>query len=176
MHDFAAAFRTRTGHQFDSLITASVRRVANGTPIGSQGIIRKISNPKRLERHIQKLRRLATKLLIDKERERVRLGTELHDSIGQMLVLSKVEIDSLRHSDAAERDALLDALERNIDEIAHLIRSMTFDSSSPVLYGMGFIPGLEALSDLIHSHYGLTVRVEAKDTWEIHDHDIRGLV
>ena len=176
VRDFAAAFRTRTGHLFDSLITASVRRTADGTSIGYQGIIRKLSKPKRMERHIQKLQALAAKLLIERERERVRLGTDLHDSIGQMLVLSKVKTDLLRHADAAERGALLHALERDLDEMAHLIRSMTFDSSSPVLYGMGFIPGLAALGDLIYSQYGLTMRVEAEDKWEIHDHDIRGLV
>ena len=176
VRDFAAAFRTRTGHLFDSLITASVRRTVDGIPIGYQGIIRKISQPKRMERHLQKLRTLAAKLLIDRERERVRLGTDLHDSIGQMLVLSKVKVDSLRHSSTAEREALLNALERDLDEMAHLIRSMTFDSSSPVLYGMGFVPGLEALGDLLYAQYGLTVCVEAEDKWEIHSHDIRGLV
>ena len=174
--DFGATLRTCTDHRFDALITASVQRDLDGSFIGYQGIIRKTSRPKRLERHIQKLQRLAAKLLIDRERERVRLGTDLHDSIGQMLVLSKVEVDSLRRTDDAERKALLDALERNIDEMAHLIRSMTFDSSSPVLYGMGFAPGLEALGDFLHSQYGLTVRVEVEDKWEIHDHDTRGLV
>lgn len=176
VRDFDAAFETRTGHRFASLITASVQRDLDGGFIGYQGIIRKISRPKRLERHIQKLQRLAAKLLIDRERERVRLGADLHDSIGQMLVLSKVEVNALRHADDAEREALLDALERNLDEMAHLIRSMTFDSSSPVLYSMGFAPGLEALGDLLYSQYGLTVRVEVEDKWEIHDHDIRGLV
>lgn len=34
VRDFVVAFRTRTGHLFDSLITASVRRAADGTPIG----------------------------------------------------------------------------------------------------------------------------------------------
>lgn len=176
LHDFGAAFKTRAGHRFDSLVTASVQRDLDGSFIGYQGIIRKTSRPKRLERHIQKLQRLATKLLIDRERERVRLGTDLHDSIGQMLVLSKVEVDSLRRTDTAEREALLDALEQNLDGMAHLIRSMTFDSSSPVLYSMGFAPGLEALGDLLHSQYGLTVRVEVEDKWEILNHDIRGLV
>ena len=175
VRDFAAMLRTCTNRRFDSLITASVQRDLDGGFMGYQGSIRKISRPKRLERHIQKLQRLAAKLLIDRERERVRLGADLHDSIGQMLVLSKVEVNALRHADA-EREALLDALERNLDEMAHLIRSMTFDSSSPVLYSMGFAPGLEALGDLLHSQYGLTVRVEVEDKWEIHDHDIRGLV
>ena len=176
VRDFVVAFRTRTGHLFDSLITASVRRAADGIPIGYQGIIRKISKPKRMERHLQKLRTLAAKLLIDRERERVRLGTDLHDSIGQMLVLSKVKTDLLRHADAAKLGTLIDELERDLDEMAHLIRSMTFDSSSPVLYGMGFIPGLAALGDLLYSQYGLTVRVEVEAKWEIHSHDIRGLV
>ena len=108
VRDFAAALRTRAGHRFDSLITASVRQAADGTPIGYQGIICKISQHKRMERHIQKLQTLAAKLLIDRERERVRLGTDLHDSIGQMLVLSKVKTDLLRHSDDAERKALID--------------------------------------------------------------------
>ena len=176
VRDYAVAFRTRSGHRFDSLITASVRRAPNGIPIGYQGIIRDISKNKHMERHIQKLQALAAKLLIDRERERVRLGADLHDSVGQMLVLSKVKTDLLRHADDAEREALIDELERDINEMDHLIRSMTLDSSSPVLYSMGFVPGLEALGDLIHSQYGLTVRVEAKDKWDIHNHDIRGLV
>ena len=176
VRDFAAAFRTRTGHRFDSLITASVRRTADGIPIGYQGIIRKISKHKRMERHIQKLQTLAAKLLIDRERERVRLGADLHDSIGQMLVLSKVEVNALRHAADAERETLLDALDQNLDEMAHLIRSTTFDSSSPVLYSMGFAPGLEALGDLLYPQYGLTVHVEVEDKWEIRDHDIRGLL
>ncbi len=174
--DFTAAFTTGNGHQFDAFLTVSVRRAANGTLIGYQGSIRKISKHKRMERHIQKLQALATRLLIDRERERVRLGADLHDSIGQLLVLSKVEINSLRHSDDPEREALIDTLEKNMDEMAHHIRSMTSDSSSPVLYGIGFVPGLEALGDRLHSQYGLTVRVEAEDKWEIHNHDIRGLV
>ena len=33
VRDFAATFRTRTGHHFDSLITASIWRAADGTPI-----------------------------------------------------------------------------------------------------------------------------------------------
>lgn len=176
VRDFAATFRTRTGHHFDSLITASIWRAADGTPIYYQGVIRKISRHKRMERHIQKLQTLAAKLLIDREHERVCLGSALHDSIGQMLVLSKVNIAALRQADDTEREALIDALEKKIDEMAHIIRGMTFDSSSPVLYGIGFAPGLEALGDLIHSQNGLTVRVEVEDKWEIHSHDIRGLV
>ena len=67
MRDFAAAFRTRAGHRFDALVTASVRQAADGTSIGYQGVIRKVSKHKRMERHIQKLRTLAAKLLIDRE-------------------------------------------------------------------------------------------------------------
>lgn len=176
MRDFAATFRTRTGHPFDSLITASIWRAADGTSIYYQGVIRKVSQHKRMERHIQKLQTLAAKLLIDREHERVSLGSALHDSIGQMLVLSKVNIAALRQADDTEREVLIDALEKKTDEMAHIIRGMTFDSSSPVLYGIGFVPGLEALGDLVHSQDGLTVRVEAEDKWEIHSHDIRGLV
>ena len=171
--DFAASLRTRTGYQINVLMTASTRRSADG---GYCGIIRKTGTYTYLERYIYKLRTLAAKLLIDREKERVRFGSDLHDSIGQMLVLSKVKVDSLRHSDAAGRKTLIDELEQAVDDMAHLIRSMTFDSSSPVLYGMGFIPGLAALGDILHAQYGLTVRIEVEAEWEIRDHDIRGLV
>jgi len=176
VHDFATAFRTHTGHRFEGLVTASVRQATDSTCIGYQGVIRKISTRHHLERHVQKLRTLAAKLLIDIEKERVSLGADLHDSIGQILVLSKVKVDLLRHADIAKRKAVLNILERNLDEMDHLIRSLTFDTSSPVLYSMGFVPGLQALSDYLHAQHRLTVRVEAEDTWDIHNHDIRGLV
>lgn len=92
VRDFAATFRTRAGHRFDSLITASIWRAADGTSVGYQGVIRKISQHKRMERHIEKLQTLAAKLLIDREHERVSLGSALHDSIGQMLEIGRAHV------------------------------------------------------------------------------------
>ncbi|MDT8281183.1 MAG: PAS domain S-box protein [Gammaproteobacteria bacterium] len=46
--------------------------------------------------HQEKLKSLASQLSVIEERERHRLATELHDQIGQSLVMSKMKLDSLR--------------------------------------------------------------------------------
>jgi signal transduction histidine kinase len=82
---------------------------------------------------------MSSELSLAEERERRRIATELHDRIGQDLVLSMLRLDNLRKSEssgalAAPLGEISNLLERAIQDT----RSLTLHLSSPMLYRFGF--------------------------------------
>jgi PAS domain S-box-containing protein len=107
------------------------------------GTVRDVTEQKRAEekllKHQEQLRLMASELSLAEERERRRIATELHDRIGQDLVLSMLRLDNLRKSVssgalAAPLGEISNLLERAIQDT----RSLTLDLSSPMLYRFGF--------------------------------------
>ena len=107
------------------------------------GTIRDVTERKRWEEKLleyqEQLRLMASELSLAEERERRRIATELHDRIGQDLVLSILKLDNLRKSVSSG------ALAAPLGEISNLLekaiqdtRSLTLDLSSPMLYRFGF--------------------------------------
>ena len=107
------------------------------------GTIRDVTERKRWEEKLleyqEQLRLMASELSLTEERERRRIATELHDRIGQDLVLSMLRLDNLRKSVSSG------ALAAPLGEISNLLektirdtRSLTLDLSSPMLYRFGF--------------------------------------
>jgi len=106
------------------------------------------------------LRSLASELLLTEERERRRIATDLHDHIGQTLVVVQMKIDSLRPPEgAAEPDGELDRISALLDEMDEGIRSLTFELSPPVLHELGLKAGVEWLAEQLHAQHGLRLEV-----------------
>ena len=87
----------------------------------------------------QQLNDLAIELSLAEERERRRLAIELHDQIGQLLVISKMKADSVK------KNAENDAIKKTMDEVSNMLhkaiddtKTLTFDLSCPMLYELGF--------------------------------------
>jgi len=104
----------------------------------------------------RQLRTLASQLLFTEERERRRLATDLHDSIGQALAISKLRLDALRTmvpstAVAGDFDEICSLLDQTIQQT----RSLTFELSSPVLYEL--VPALESLVEQMERCYGLRI-------------------
>ena len=78
VRDFEVAFRARHGRRLDCLLTTVVRRAADGTVTGYQGIIHDVTERKRMEKQVRdyqdKLRSLTLELSINAERERARIA------------------------------------------------------------------------------------------------------
>ena len=94
----------------------------------------------------EKLRRLASELLLVEERERRKLANDLHDSLAQTLVLAqhKAELISERVNEIGmleESQMLL----RLLGECIQGTRSLIFQLSPPILYDLGLAAALDSL-------------------------------
>jgi two-component system NarL family sensor kinase len=94
-------------------------------------------------------RRLYAQLTVGQERERKRLGAELHDGLGQALTLIKLMVeDSLSriHRGSIEQaEALLNTTLIRIRETIGEVRHICNDLRPRMLDDLGLIPALEAL-------------------------------
>jgi PAS domain S-box-containing protein len=109
------------------------------------------------ERTLQ-LTELTEELSRAEERERRRIATELHDQVGQMLALSKINLNSLSPSLPADRfTEMLGEVREHINQSIHEIRSLTFQLSPPLLYEVGLGAALEALCDEFDDKYPIHV-------------------
>jgi PAS domain S-box-containing protein len=112
----------------------------------------------KLRLYQEQLRFLASELSVTEERERRRLATDLHDSISQILAISKLKLDLVRDGGTSA------AFGRELDEISALIdqalqhtRSLTFELSPPVLYELGLEAALESLVERLQHMHGLHI-------------------
>lgn len=161
---FEAQFRRKDGGLIWVSITARSVRDESGALLHYEGTIEDITERKRAEievqNHQEQLRLLASELSVTEERERRRLATDLHDSIGQTLAMSKVKLDGLR------TQAPSPVLAKELDDICKLLdralqdtRSLTFELSPPVLYELGIEAALESLVERMQQVHGIKIRL-----------------
>jgi PAS domain S-box-containing protein len=154
-----------------------VERNPEGCPTHFQGIVIDITGRKEIEEALWEaheelesrvrertgqLTSLTAELSLAEERERRRIATELHDQVGQTLILSKLKLNSLKHGlSSAEFEALLDEIRNHIGRSIEDIRSLTFQLSPPLLYEVGFEAAVEWLADELAERHGF--RVDFRD-------------
>jgi signal transduction histidine kinase len=117
---------------------------------------------KKLDADVTQLRSLASQLSLTEERERHRLAMQLHDHIGQSLIISKAKLDEHRGPDTSGEltDVLEEVCER-LDQVIQDTRTLTFDLSSPILYMMGFEAATDQwLADEIKKKHGIETEFE----------------
>ena len=123
-----------------------------------------IEERKRIEQeildHQVKLKAMAFELSMAEERERDRIAGELHDQVGQRLILAKMKLDSLTNRLSSEH------LECDAEEIAGLIsqtiqeiRSLTFQIRPQLLASAGLEATVQWLGEELKRDYGLRVEV-----------------
>ena len=105
-----------------------------------------------------RLRALAAELNLTEQRERRRLASELHDHLGQMLVVGKMKL-----SKARLLQGLLPNCEALLNEVDHVLtqsiaytRTLVADLAPPALRDLGLVGGLEWLVGQMRQH-GLVV-------------------
>jgi PAS domain S-box-containing protein len=116
----------------------------------------------RVRERTEQLTSLAAELSLVEERERRRIATELHDQVGQSLILSKIKLDSLSYPLSPESFGKLVAeIREYISKSIEEIRSLTFQLSPPLLYEVGFEAAIEWIGEEFEGKYGF--QVEFKD-------------
>ena len=138
---------------------------------------RKKAVNKLLEYQVQ-LKSLASQLSLIEERERRRLATELHDQIGQSLVMSKMKLDSLRKSRSSGISTkVLDDVSDCLKQVIQDTRTLTFDLSYPILYELGFeVAVAEWLNGQVRDKHGIETEFQDDGQTKPLDDDIRALL
>jgi PAS domain S-box-containing protein len=112
----------------------------------------------RVRERTEQLTSLTAELSLAEERERRRIATELHDQVGQNLIMSKIKLDSLSPDlPAGDFEAALGEVRTQIACALEDIRSLTFQLSPPLLYEVGLEAALEWLGEEFEEKYGYQV-------------------
>ena len=133
---------------------------------------------KQLDADVTKLKSLASQLSITEERERHQLATQLHDHIGQSLVISKAKLDEQYDADIpGDLKKVLKEVCECLGQVIQDTRTLTFDLSSPLLYMMGFEAAAEQwIIDEIQKKHGIKTKFANDGKPKPLDEDIRGIL
>ncbi len=133
--------------------------------LANQQLQREIDERERAEEEFHKqqtrVHALSSKLSIAEERERARIAGELHDQVGQRLLLAKMKLDALVSSGVLNGDA--DEINSLIDQSIQDIRSLTFQLRPPVLATAGLEAALRWLGEDFRANFGLQVDLVADE-------------
>jgi PAS domain S-box-containing protein len=115
----------------------------------------------RVRERTAQLTSLAAELSLAEERERRRIATELHDQVGQPLIMSKIGLDSLSPDLPVEEfDVTVCEIREQISRSIEEIRSLTFQLSPPLLYEVGFEAAVEWLAEEFEERHGFRVEFQ----------------
>ena len=132
-----------------------VRRAADGSVIGYQGIIRDVTERKRMEKELRSVRSMAAGFVAIEDGERRRIAVDLHDRVGQTLIgVADEDRSAAAGGREKERQALLDGLQGLLDRMDGELRTLIFELSPPVLHDFGLLAGLRWLAGKLETEHG----------------------
>jgi PAS domain S-box-containing protein len=143
-------------------------RAASGEILFALVMFKDITQEKQVQAEIsayqERLRSLASELVITEERERRRLATDLHDHIGQILALAQIKLGALLQESASDdAPAAVGEIREYIGQAIRYTRSLTFELGLPVLYDLGLEAAVEWLAELFQEQHSLKISVSRDD-------------
>lgn len=120
-----------------------------------------------------RLRSLASEIVIAEERLRQSLAADLHKGIGQDIALAKMMLATLRNSSSADLHGPLNRIELLVEQADRSLRSITFRLGPPSLHDLGLVPALQWLAEDFGDRYGLAVRIDDEATPAVADDRLR---
>ena len=126
----------------------------SGLPVKMIGSLQDITNIKNLEdqlleEKLQRQKEISEMVIKVQEKERTRIGHELHDNVNQILSTTKLFVDMLNPSGSEEKQIKAKSLEYLMVAIEE-IRKLSKELVVPQLKGNGLIDSIAALIDDIH--------------------------
>ena len=93
------------------------------------------------------LRQLASEITLVEERQRRKIAVSIHDDLGQMLAILKLQLGGIKDKASEDTVSQLPKVFEYLDQAIQYTRSLTFQLSPPVLYKFGLEAALEWLCD-----------------------------
>ncbi|MHB8069315.1 MAG: ATP-binding protein [Desulfobaccales bacterium] len=154
---YEAVHKRKDGTTFPVAITSSAMEI-DGHKLYQQ-IIRDMTSSKKREEALlqskEQLRQLSGQLLVAQENERHRISQELHDDLGQALMVVKFQVDSIFSSFSKEKEMQdkFEPLLSNLDGLIEKVRTMSWDLSLVSLEQFGLSTAIEHLFDDFLEHF-----------------------
>jgi PAS domain S-box-containing protein len=164
-------FRHRNGDWVWARVSISLLKARRTDPPLVVGIVEDIKERRVAEQEVRntkvELEQLAGRLLHAQEEERLRISRELHDDIGQRMVLMGLEIERLKQQLHADHNTALAQkaadLSLRLQELASTIHDMCRDLHSTKLDHLGLRAALSELCGNIFQHSEVLVSLEVDD-------------
>ena len=126
------------------------------------GFLHEITERKRIDESLrakrEQLATMAVELSLAEERERRRIASELHDHVGQTLLLSRIKLGTLADVFVSGRDKITyDEIQSLLEQTIRDIRSLTQQLNPPLLASVGLEAALEWLAKRMEADYTLLV-------------------
>ena len=111
----------------------------------------------------KKLKQLNAELDMAEEKERRRIAEYLHDGIGQLLSIARINLSSLQKKNLS--DGVLNVIGKSLELLSEAIirsRNLTYDLSPPILYELGLIPAIRWKLNQLESHYNIETSFQSE--------------
>lgn len=149
------------------VLSVSRLRSRDGAVPGAVVIGRDVTTQKRAEEALRASERslhvLASQIMFAQEEERRRLSRELHDELGQALMVMKLRIRAVREGGLENRSGLeakCDEMTRSINDLAESIRRISLDLSPAILEDLGLSAALRWLIERSVAPSGIDVTLD----------------
>lgn len=150
---------TKNEIKIPMLFSAAALKTKEGVEEGAVYIARDITKRKQAEGALRdserKLSLLSSQLLTAQEKERRRISSELHDELGQSLVVFKLKLSSMYEElrvDQVDLKAKFDELMEYTNGIVDNVRRLSRDLSPSILEDMGLKAATQWLVDNVSEH------------------------
>jgi PAS domain S-box-containing protein len=164
-------FRHKNNQWVWARVSISLLKAGTTDPPLVVGIVEDIKERRVAEEEVKstkvELEQLAGRLLHAQEEERLRISRELHDDIGQRMVLMGLEIERLKQQLHADNNTALAEkaadLSLHLQELASTIHDMCRDLHSTKLDHLGLRAALSELCGNVFQHSAIVVRLEVDE-------------
>ncbi len=149
------SMRTADGN-LRHFMTSFIPDIAEGVVRGIFAVTSDVTEVKHQSQQIEELARTVITLV---ERERAEISADLHDSVGQSLVLLKLELQNMLMKHLGESYAQVRDLVRPLDEVMRVVRGMSHRLSPVYLKKLGIVTALEDLCEKVSKQSGIELKV-----------------
>ena len=153
-------YRRKDGQYFWARLTVSSVKGSEGQPLYAIGMVEDITQARQAEKQLkeseQRLRNLASQLMTAQEDERRRISRELHDELGQSLLVLKLQARDIETTLSPKQQRLRRECQEmlgNLDQLVDNVRRLSRDLSPMILEDLGLSAALQRLIQDFSKHY-----------------------